>query len=167
VPQAGFAPRSGAGFFLEHGRPETAVSDGKDITFWPDEWRKVLNGVKAVGNSVQVFIPQDDQNIGIGVWRSGRVIEYISGEDKYKVLLDPIEGVSNESAASTSSETVASATNTSKANNSSNAAVQGITWEDNETIKISFDECRYVWCDNGQKGRNTVGKKTPSVVIYS
>ena len=167
MSQTGFVSRSGSGFFSEHGRPETAVCDGKDITFWPDEWRKVLNGVTAVGNSVQVFIHHTDQNIGIGVWRSGRVIEYISADDKHKVLLDPVESLSNDSAATTPPDTVtlASATKGSKTNNSnsSNTVVQGIIWEGDDTITISFDECRHVWCDNGQKGRNTVGKKTPTV----
>ena len=162
MPQAGSVSRSGAAFFSEHGRPETAVSDGKDITFWPDEWRKVLDGDKAVGNSVQVFIPLDDQNVGVGVWRCGRVIEYNSEEDRHKVLLDPTEGTSNQSAAVTSTNTVSS-TNGSKANNSSNTAPQGITREADDTIKVSLDECRYVWCDDGQKGRSNVGKKTPSV----
>lgn len=127
----------------------------------------MLNGVTAVGNSVQVFIPRDDQNIGIGVWRSGRVIEYISADDKHKVILDPIESSSNDSVALTSPDSVtvasASAINGSKAVNNNSSNTEGITWDAEDTITISFDDCRHVWCDNGQKGRNIAGKKTPSV----
>ena len=79
----------GPGFFLEHGHPEVGTYDLKPIVFWPDEWDNTLHGMKAINNYVQVYLP-DKQNEGI--WRSGRIFEYCSDEDKYKVLLDTEEG---------------------------------------------------------------------------
>ena len=81
----------GPGFFLEHGRPEIGISDSKPVVFWPDEWENVLHGIKAIDNYVQVYLPGENEK-NKGVWRSGRVIEYCSGEDKYKILLDTEEG---------------------------------------------------------------------------
>ena len=101
-------PGIGPGFFIEYGRPEMAVAEGKTILFWSDEWRKVLSGSKAVGNHVQVYLHEPSSvsvggqvqglgpGLGLGVWRKGQVIEYSSVDDKHRILLEPREGSSLE-----------------------------------------------------------------------
>ena len=103
----------GSGFFLDYGRPESALCESKIITFWPDEWKKHLYGVKAIGNYVDIYIPSGSSSVSVsaslvtsfggqspgvnggqspGVWRKGRIVEHVQGEDTYRVLLDHKEG---------------------------------------------------------------------------
>ena len=91
--------RLGPGFFLEHGRPEVAICDSKTIIFWPDEWDTVLHGVKAIGNYVKVYITNQQKKgpLNPGVWRRGRIVEYVSIENKHKILLDAKECSSGDS----------------------------------------------------------------------
>ena len=165
--------RSGSGFFIEHGKPELAVCDSKLFAFWPDEWEKVLGGVKAVGNFVQVFIPvkNQNQNMGSGGWRRGRVVEYITNENKYRVLLD-IEGShginkntgggagnSTMSYDETASGTFSTSTSPS---NSSGINSTAIIWESEDMIRLNFAECTHSWAGNGQRQGSLMGKKTPN-----
>jgi hypothetical protein len=153
------------------------VCDTKLIAFWPDEWEKVLGGVRAVGNYVQIFIPSRNHNAGAGVWRKGRVVEYLNNEDKYRVLLD-IEsrhGVNknagnsvndshhnmsnDETAMGTSSTT---AFNINGSNTNTNSSTKAIVWESDDMIRTNFNECTHSWSGNGQRQGSLMGKKTPN-----
>ena len=143
------------------------------IAFWPDEWEKVLGGVRAVGNYVQVFIPIKNQNTGLGgTWRKGKVVEYLNKEDKYRVLLD-VEGSHgiNKNAAGNSvndsyhgisyDETVLGLSSTITSN-SNGTSTTGVIWESEDMIRLNFSECIHSWSGNGQRQGSVIGKKTPN-----
>lgn len=85
-------------FFTDHGRPNVACfHNGSRVAFWPDEWRKVLGGQGAVGHFVSTCVgtgAADDAQ----AWRTGQVVEYLEGENVYKVEFD--DAVSDVSASS-------------------------------------------------------------------
>jgi hypothetical protein len=155
------------------------VCDTKLIAFWPDEWEKVLGGVRAVGNYVQIFIPSKSQNAGAGVWRKGRVVEYLNNEDKYRVLLDvesrhggnknagnsvsdSHHNMSNDETASGASSTTAFNINGSNTNTKTNSSTKAIVWESDDMIRTNFNECTHSWSGNGQRQGSLLGKKTPN-----
>ena len=142
------------------------------MAFWPDEWEKVLGGVRAVGNFVQVYIPVKNQNTGSGGWRKGRVVEYLNNEDKYRVLLD-IDGNHgvikcaagssvNDSYHAMSYDETAIGTSLTAASNMNGSSSSAIIWESEDLIRLNFSECTHSWAGNGQRQGSLMGKKTPN-----
>ena len=151
------------------------MCDSKLIVFWPDEWEKVLGGVRAVGNYVQIFIPTKNQNAGAGMWRKGRVVEYLNNEDKYRVLLDidSRHGVNknagnsvNDSHHNMSNDETALGRSSTTAFNSNgiNASTntKAILWESDDMIRTNFNECTHSWSGNGQRQGSLMGRRTPN-----
>eukprot|EP00981_Chlorochromonas_danica_P000418 scaffold96_cov167-Ochromonas_danica.AAC.25 len=70
VPTPMLAPYSGyGGFYGEFGRPVHALIGGKTVSFWPDEWQRILGEQKAVGHFIQYQLEN-------GLWVEGNIESY-------------------------------------------------------------------------------------------
>lgn len=69
------------GFYGEHGKPSCAIINGASLSFWPDEWKKVLGGNKAVSHYIQVFTPD-------GIWIGGKIVQYDKEKDKHTIRIE-------------------------------------------------------------------------------
>ena len=67
------------GFFGQFGRPATILIGSRTVVFWPDDWVKVIGGLRALGHFVEWF----DENHGYEI--SGQVVGYIRRTDEYLV----------------------------------------------------------------------------------
>ena len=72
-----------AGFYADYGRPNSAIfNGGKLISFWPDEWQKLLGCEKSIGHLLQFYSKSQSR------WLVGKVIQYDIASDKYIIQLD-------------------------------------------------------------------------------
>jgi hypothetical protein len=144
--------------------------DSKVVTFWPDEWKKVVGDENAVGNFIHIYIPLSNDRTDLS-WRRGRVVEYIAEEDMHRIVLDSAEGTG--SAGSTGAgltgessgvaSTTAESSDESVTEDNAISANRSVFWERGDLVKIVIDDCKHVWYDNGQRQKNLTGKKHPNI----
>lgn len=140
--------------------------DSKVVTFWPDEWKKVLGDENAVGNFVHIYIPVSGNREDF-CWRRGRVLEYIPEGGMHRIVFDSAEISAGGTALNGDSSVAASTTvglnDVPISEDHSISANRSIVWESKDIIKVVIDDCKHVWYDNGQRQKNPTGKKLPNV----
>lgn len=139
--------------------------DSKVVTFWPDEWKKVLGDENAVGNFIQIYIPFSDERTDL-VWRRGRVLDYIAAEGMHRIVLDSADGSAGCTALNVESGVIANTTvgpSDQSISEDQSISNRSVVWESRDIVKIIIDDCKHVWYDNGQRQKNLTGKKLPNI----
>jgi hypothetical protein len=144
--------------------------DSKVVTFWPDEWKKVLGDENAVGNFIHIYIPLSNERTDLS-WRRGRVLEYIAEEGMHRIVLDSAEGTGTAGSTGAGltgepsgvANTTGERSDESATEDTAISANRSVVWERTDIVKIVIDDCKHVWYDNGQRQKSLPGKKVPNI----